>query len=263
MIKINLLDWRAERRERRRQQFMVMFVVGLIAAVGVVLLGYLLMTGAVSNQQRRNEYLKQQIAEIDQKIKEIEELEKVKQNLIARMGVIQELQASRSATVHFFDEIVNTLPDGITLTLIKQVGDTVNIEGLAESNGRVSTYIKNLEASAWFDEPKLVVIKTSEKNKLRESAFSLQVKNLTKATKDEEAPVEPAPASPATKGSNALGKLGSEPLPAAPKPGAPGTATPAAAAPGTGDKAKAALDEMTEKAKAKTAPTAEKAGAGK
>ncbi len=268
MIKINLLDWRAARREKRRQQFMAMFVLGLVAAVGVVLLGYLLMTGAVSNQQRRNEYLRQQISEIDQKIKEIEELEKVKQNLIARMGVIQELQASRSATVHFFDEIVNTLPDGITLTLIKQVGDTVNIEGLAESNGRVSTYIKNLEASPWFDDPKLVVIKTSEKNKLRESAFSLQVKNLTKATKDEggAAAAPAAPGSPATKGSSALSTLGSSPLPPSPKSAAPGSPASAAPAPGAGDKAKAALDEMTEKAKAKTATTAEnaeKAGAGK
>ena len=256
MIKINLLDWRAARREKRRQQFLVMFGIGLAAAIATVALGYTLMTAEVSYQQQRNEYLRQQIAEIDQKIKEIEELEKVKQNLLARMRVIEELQSSRSATVHFFDEIVNTLPEGITLTLIKQAGDVVNIEGLAESNGRVSTYIKNLEASPWFDDPKLIVIKTSEKNKLRESAFTLQVKNLTKASQEEEPP-PPAEAPKGTAGSNALGALGSDPLPPAPAAaGAPAAAAPAATAT---DKAKAAFGTAADSAKAKTAPTAEKA----
>ena len=102
------------------------------------------------------------------------------------MRVIEQLQSSRSATVHFFDELVNTLPDGIMLTSIKQTGDTVQIDGVAESNGRISTYIKNLEASPWFNNPRLVVIKTSEKNKQREGAFTLQVQNLTKQSKEDQ-----------------------------------------------------------------------------
>jgi type IV pilus assembly protein PilN len=103
------------------------------------------------------------------------------------MRVIEELQASRSATVHFFDELVTTLPDGVNLTLIKQSGTNVTIEGTAESNGRVSTYMKNLDASPWFDDPRLVVIKTGEKSSLRRSDFTLQVKNLTKANAKQEA----------------------------------------------------------------------------
>lgn len=187
MTKINLLDWRAERRARRLEQFRNFMVLGLVVAVGLVALGYLGMTNAISQQQQRNDYLKQQIAEIDQKIKEIEDLERTKQNLLARMRVIEELQGSRSATVHFFDELVNTIPDGITLISIKQVGDNVTIEGVAESNGRISSYIKSFENSPWFAEPRLVVIKTSEKNKQREGAFTLQVKNLTKAVKEDPA----------------------------------------------------------------------------
>jgi len=194
MTKINLLDWRAERRARRLEQFRNFMVLGLVVAVGLVALGYLGMTNAISQQQQRNDYLKQQIAEIDQKIKEIEDLERTKQNLLARMRVIEELQGSRSATVHFFDELVNTIPDGITLSSIKQVGDNVTIEGVAESNGRISSYIKSFENSPWFAEPKLVVIKTSEKNKQREGAFTLQVKNLTKAVKE-----DPAAAAPGAK----------------------------------------------------------------
>ena len=183
MTKINLLDWRTQRKLRRLERFRNTMVLGVMAAVGIVALGYFTMTGNISQQQGRNEYLKQQIAEIDQKIKEIEDLEQTKKNLLARMRVIEELQGSRSATVHFFDELVNTIPDGITLSSLKQTGDTVTIEGVAESNGRISSYIKKFEDSLWFAEPRLVVIKTSERNRLREGQFTLQVKNLTKAEK--------------------------------------------------------------------------------
>jgi type IV pilus assembly protein PilN len=193
MTKINLLDWRAERRARRLEQFRNLLILGLILAVVVVMMMYLAMTKAISNQQARNSYLKQQIAEIDQKIKEIEDLERTKQNLLARMRVIEELQSSRSGTVHFFDEMVNLIPDGITLNSIKQVGDTVTLEGTAESNGRISSYIKSFEASPWFSDPRLVVIKTSEKNNQREGRFTLQVKNLTKASKA----ADPAAVAPA------------------------------------------------------------------
>lgn len=180
MLRINLLDWRAERREARKRQFTSMLGLAFVAGAGIVVLAWLLMSNAIDSQNARNDYLRQQIAEIDQKIKEIQELEKVKRNLLSRMHVIEELQASRSSTVHFFDELVNSLPEGVNLTLVKQNGAAVVVEGIAESNARVSTYMKNLDASQWFQDPRLVVIKTSEKNNQRQSAFTLQVKNLTK-----------------------------------------------------------------------------------
>jgi type IV pilus assembly protein PilN len=180
IIRINLLDWRAERRELRKRQFTAMLGVAFFVSAGLVAISYLLASNAVDHQNARNEYLHQQIAEVDLKIKEIQELEKVKRNLLSRMRVIEELQASRSATVHFFDELVNTLPEGVNLTSVKQTGTGVVIEGIAESNARVSTYMKNLDASKWFADPKLIVIKTSEKNSQRQSEFQLQVKNLTK-----------------------------------------------------------------------------------
>ncbi len=180
IARINLLDWRAERRELRKRQFNGMLGLAFVVSAGIALLGYMITSSQVDHQLERNDYLRQQIAEVDQKIKEIQELEKVKRNLLARMHVIEELQASRSATVHFFDELVNTLPDGVSLTSVKQTGSGVLIEGIAESNARVSAYMKNLDASQWFDDPKLVVIKTSEKNNQRTSEFTLQVRNLTK-----------------------------------------------------------------------------------
>ncbi len=181
-VKINLLDWRQELRDTRKKQFLSLLGLGSIASAALVLLGILISSEAIDHQASRNDYLKQQIAETEKKIKEIQDLEKTRASLLARMRVIEQLQASRAATVHFFDELVNTLPEGITLTSIKQSGGNVSIEGTAESNGRVSTYMKNLEASQWFADPRLVVISTSQKDKLRKSTFTLQVKNLTKAT---------------------------------------------------------------------------------
>jgi type IV pilus assembly protein PilN len=181
MAKINLLDWRQELRERRRRQFFAMLVLSALAGLVIVLAAVAVMNSAVTRQTERNEFLRAQIVDLDKQIVEIQELEKVRANLLARMRVIEKLQASRSAMVHFFDEVVNTLPEGVFLTSLKQTGDQVAIDGVAESNGRISTYMKNLETSQWFAEPQLIVIRTVESNKRRQSQFSLKVKNLTTA----------------------------------------------------------------------------------
>ena len=179
-VKINLLDWRTELSNFRQQQFLAMLGLGVVIAAGSVFMIRTGVQGAIEHQQERNAFLQGQIAEMDKKIKEIEELEKVKANLLARMKVIKELQASRTAMVHFFDEILNTLPDGVYIKSLKQQGAAVTVEGVAESNGRVSAYMKNIESSRWFTEPRLVVINTKDVNRRRQSEFTLQFKNLTK-----------------------------------------------------------------------------------
>ena len=179
-VKINLLDWRTELNTLRQTQFFTTLGIGAGIAVGAVLVVWYGVTGAIEYQQERNRFLQQQIVEMDKKIKEIEELEKVKANLLARMRVIEELQASRAAMVHFFDEILNTLPEGVYIRSLKQTGAGVTILGVAESNNRVSAYMKNIESSRWFSEPKLVVINTKDVNKRRQSEFQLQFKNLTR-----------------------------------------------------------------------------------
>jgi len=179
-VKINLLDWRSEVKTLRQQQFVAMLLAGSVLAaggVGAVTFG---VSEAIDFQRQRNAFLQGQIAEMEKKIKEIEELEKVKASLLARMKVIEELQASRAAMVHFFDEVLNTLPDGVYIRILKQTGSAVQIEGVAESNGRVSAYMKNIESSRWFTEPKLVVINTKDVNKRRQSEFTLTFKNMTK-----------------------------------------------------------------------------------
>jgi type IV pilus assembly protein PilN len=178
--RINLLDWRRERRDRRKKEFAALMGFGAIAAAIFVGVSYGAMTGAVDNQQARNARLKAEIHDLDDKIKEIAELEKVKNNLLARMRVVEELQANRAATVHFFDEIVSTLPEGVSLTGLKEAGGRVTIDGIADSNGRISTYMKNLDASPWFSDPRLVVIKSNDKNRQRKSEFTLSVKTLNR-----------------------------------------------------------------------------------
>lgn len=179
MTRINLLDWRAERREARRREFLSMIGLAVLVAGAILFVSYLAMQEALSYQNDRNKLLEQTIADIDKQIKEIEELQKTRDGLISRMKIIERLQQSRSGTVHFFDELVNTLPDGVFLTHVKQEGQSVTIDGTAESNGRISAYMKNLDASPWFDDPQLVVIHTGEKNRQRTSDFTLKVKNLT------------------------------------------------------------------------------------
>ena len=179
-VKINLLDWRTELNTLRKNQFFGLLGGGaLVAILGVAVVWYG-VTDAIEYQQNRNRFLQAQITEMDKKIKEIEELEKVKANLLARMKVIEELQASRAAMVHFFDEILNTLPEGVYIKSLRQTGASVTILGVAESNNRVSAYMKNIESSRWFSDPKLVVINTKDVNRRRQSEFQLQFKNLTR-----------------------------------------------------------------------------------
>ena len=123
MARINLLPWRAERRKARQKEFVGM--LGL-AALGGVLASFLIVSwysGRVSSQEGRNEYLRAEITKVDAQIKEIEELDKKKAKLLARKEVIEQLQANRSQMVHLFDSLVRTIPDGVTLTSIKQEGE--------------------------------------------------------------------------------------------------------------------------------------------
>ncbi|HEX7381571.1 MAG TPA: PilN domain-containing protein [Nevskiaceae bacterium] len=172
---INLLDWRAERRVRRKKEFISMVVGTALVALIIAIAVASFINIRIRNQNARNTYLQQQIKQTDREIAEIKDLNKVRDNLLARMHVIETLQQDRSATVHFFDEVVNTLPTGVYLKSIKEDRGKVTFTGVAQSNGRVSAYMKNLDASPWFSNPRLVVIKTTESQSQRHSDFTLVV----------------------------------------------------------------------------------------
>jgi type IV pilus assembly protein PilN len=156
MAKINLLPWRAERRERRKREFFTHLVIAFVAAVVLVLLWGFWVGLRIGNQNDRNDYLKGQIAQLDAKITEIQNLQKVKDHLLARKRIVEKLQSSRSQMVHLFDQIVETVPAGVRLTGLTQQGDKLTLDGVAQSNATVAQYMRNIEASPWMGPTTLV-----------------------------------------------------------------------------------------------------------
>lgn len=150
MANINLLPWRAERRKQREREFYMMLLAAAVGALLVFFLAMMWMKYVIDDQQARNDYLKQEIASLDKQIKEIEELDKTRADLITRKDIIEQLQSNRSQMVHLFDELVKTIPDGARLSTMKQVGDVITLEGRAESNQRVATYLHNIDISPWL-----------------------------------------------------------------------------------------------------------------
>ncbi|MCC5795630.1 MAG: PilN domain-containing protein [Chromatiales bacterium] len=158
MPRINLLPWREQQRIQRRNQFFAGLGGALAGAALVTFLGYQVMDGRVSHQDQRNELLRSEIASLDLRIAEILELEQKKARLLARMEIIEQLQRSRPEIVHVFDELVRALPDGVYLTSVTQTGRRLEIQGRAESNTRVSAFMRNIDSSDWLTQPDLRVV---------------------------------------------------------------------------------------------------------
>ncbi|MGH8124230.1 MAG: PilN domain-containing protein [Rhodanobacteraceae bacterium] len=156
MARINLLPWRAERRERRKREFFSHLVIAAVAAIVLVLLWGFWVSLRINNQNSRNAYLKSQIQQLDVKITEIKNLQKVKDQLLSRKQIVEKLQSSRSQMVHLFDQVVKTIPAGARLTELKQQGDKLTLDGVAQSNATVAQYMKNIEASPWMGPAQLV-----------------------------------------------------------------------------------------------------------
>jgi type IV pilus assembly protein PilN len=177
MARINLLPWREERRKQRQIQFNI--TAGLVAGLGVVsvLLVYGWMDTLIANQNARNAFLTDQIAQMDKKIETIKDLQAQKQSLIARMQIIEQLQQSRPTEVHLLDEVVKTLPPGVYLTALTQNGDQLIITGVAESSARVSTYLRNLDSSLWVGAPNLQIVQ-KDAAKIGAQNFTITAKML-------------------------------------------------------------------------------------
>jgi type IV pilus assembly protein PilN len=175
MAKVNLLPWRAARRKERQQKFYVMLGVAAAAAVVAGLAVTFYYNGQIDGQTNRNAYLTDEIKKLDDKIKEIQELDKKRDKLLRRKDVIEQLQANRSTMVHMFDELVRTIPDGVRLTSVKQDGSKLTLDGQSQSNARVSAYMRNIEASGWMTNPDLSVIEATGDDKTLPYAFSLSL----------------------------------------------------------------------------------------
>jgi len=179
MTRINLLPWREELRQERQKQFISLLVLTVILAAAIVGLIHFQLNSKIEYQNTRNRYLQAEIAKLDDEIKEIRELRKVRKSLIERMEVIQDLQASRPSIVHLFTELVTTVPNGVYLKTLTQTDGTLRITGEAESNARVSSYMRNLSNSDWLKDPNLDVIEIEDKKVQRISSFVLTVKQTS------------------------------------------------------------------------------------
>lgn len=160
MPSINLLPWRQALRQRRRKEFLIGIGAAVALAVVVALLAHLTVSSMIDAQKRRNELLKAEISELDKAIEQIIALEEQKARMIARMQVIDTLQASRPEVVKLFDQIVATLPEGVYLTSVKQSGKKIEFNGVAQSSTRVSAFMRNIDASESLSAPELRVIQT-------------------------------------------------------------------------------------------------------
>lgn len=158
MANINLLPWRENLRARRQKEFGAMMLVGILLTATVLAAWHFYNESLIDQQKRRNAYLEQRIAEVAKQIKEIKSLERTRKQLIDRMKVVSNLQSSRPQVVHLFDELVTSLPEGVHLTKVTQAGGAVAVLGRAQSNARVSAYMRAIEASPWLAKPSLKII---------------------------------------------------------------------------------------------------------
>ncbi|MES9855646.1 MAG: PilN domain-containing protein [Sedimenticola sp.] len=176
MARINLLPWRETLRKKRQRDFGSATLLAAIITGALCGGVHFYIEDMISHQQARNDYLKREIALVDKRIREIKELEKIKTKLIARMNVIQSLQGSRPQIVHLFDELVSTMPEGAHLSKLAQKGGNITLDGRAQSNARVSAYMRNIEGSEWLKSPSLQVVQSKDKVGTAWNQFTLTAK---------------------------------------------------------------------------------------
>ena len=159
MAKINLLPWREELRKQKQQDFVSAIGAGVVVTCILFAFVYFYIEGMKEHQQSRNSMLDDEIRIVNKKIKEIQDIERKKSQLLTKIEVIQALQESRPQIVHLFDELAKSTPEGIFLTKFKQSGKVLSFTGKAQSNARVSAYMRGIDKSPWMESPVLKVIK--------------------------------------------------------------------------------------------------------
>ena len=185
MAQINLLPWREELRMRRQKRFGVTIAIAVALMLGVVGAVHMHFQGLIDHQRARNGLLEREIKKLDKQIKEIKNLKNERTRLLARTEKIQQLQSGRPEIVHLVDELVKTLPDGVYYTKVTQKGASLALDGVAQSNARVSSLMRQLDGSQWLQDPRLLQIVAAGGKKgstgFRNSTFKLNIKQTQKS----------------------------------------------------------------------------------
>jgi type IV pilus assembly protein PilN len=186
MMRINLLPHRELKRAERQREFGLMALMAAVAAGAIVFFGWTIIGAQKAAQLERNGRLETAITILDREIVEIKDLKNQINNVLERKQIVENLQTNRSQSVVILDELTRQLPEGLYLKSIKQNGNLITLEGVADTNARVATLVRNLSVSNWMELPNLVEIKSFTLNGIRVNDFTLTV-NL-KAQKAEVAP---------------------------------------------------------------------------
>lgn len=186
MIRINLLPHREQKRAARQRE--LAFMAGGVSVLGllIVFMVHTYLGAQIENQGARNTFLETEIKKLDDQIAEIKVLKEQTQAMLARKQVVETLQSNRSAVVYLLDQLVRQLPDGVYLKAVKQSGNNISLQGYAQSNARVATLMRSLEASPWLRSPNLIEVKAATINNLRASEFSLNVNLLPPGAADKD-----------------------------------------------------------------------------
>lgn len=217
MILINLLPHREERRKRRKAAYFVGLGVAAAAGLAIVGMWYLVLQQLTSAQQERNAFLSAEIRKLEVQIKDIAMLRAEIESLKARQKAVEDLQIDRNVPVHVLNELVKQTPEGMYFTTVKQDGQNLNVSGVAQTNERVSEFLRNTaNNSEWLVKPELVEIKAAnvqtasrEQKRLFDFSVRLAVKRpQDKAAAEAAAPGQPAsaPAAPGAAASAAVAK---------------------------------------------------------
>ena len=186
MMRINLLPHRQIKRAAKQREFGLMGLMAVGAACAVVFLGWQFLSAQNNTQLERNTRLETANAELDKQIADIKDLKDQINNVLERKHVVENLQTNRSQAVVILDELTRQLPEGVYLKSIKQAGNLITLDGVADTNARVATLVRNLSVSNWMESPNLVVINAATVNNIKQNDFTVTVS--LKVPKIEEAP---------------------------------------------------------------------------
>jgi len=190
MVRINLLPHREIKRAEKQREFGLMALFAAVVALAIIFLGWTYLGAKEQTQLDRNQRLEQGIAQLDIEIADISDLKDQINNVLERKRIVENLQTDRSQAVVVLDELARQLPEGLYLKSVKQRGDVITMQGVADTNARVATLVRNLEASDWLERPVLIEIKTSTVDNAKRNDFTMNV-NL-KAPQAEADKVKPA-----------------------------------------------------------------------
>ncbi len=182
MARINLLPWREQLREERKKEFLTILGLIFVAALLLIFLGDRHLNGKIDHQNERNQLLRNEIAVLEKRIAEINQLQARRTQLLDRMKIIQDLQGNRPVIVRVFDELARTLPDGVHFTSASMQGASISVRGGAESNSRVSNLMRQMDSSEWLTAPNLTAVRAVTQGALDQAnVFELSVRQTVPA----------------------------------------------------------------------------------